>query len=135
MPAGMARIEVRFLIDANGILNVTARDQRTGKEHSVEVKPSYGLTDEQVEKMILESFEKAEARFRARARCAKRAWKPTRFWRAVEKARQQRRLLRADRRGARGDRQAPSTSCCWCITRTIIILIRDEDRAAEPGDA
>ena len=61
--AGMARIEVRFLIDANGILSVTARDQRTGKEHSVEVKPSYGLTDEQVEKMIQESFEQAEQDF------------------------------------------------------------------------
>src|SRR5580692_5671363 len=66
MPAGMARTEVRFLIDANGILNVTARDQRTGKEHSVDVKPSYGLTDEQVEAMILESFEKAEADFKER---------------------------------------------------------------------
>jgi Fe-S protein assembly chaperone HscA len=65
-PAGMARIEVRFLIDANGILNVTARDVRTGKEHSVDVKPSYGLTDEQVEAMILESFEKAEADFAER---------------------------------------------------------------------
>jgi len=64
--AGMARIEVRFLIDANGILSVTARDQRTGKEHSVEVKPSYGLTDEQVEKMIQESFEQAEQDFAAR---------------------------------------------------------------------
>jgi len=66
MPAGMARVEVRFLIDANGILNVTARDLRTGKEHSVDVKPSYGLTDEQVEAMILESFEKAEEDFAAR---------------------------------------------------------------------
>jgi len=64
--AGMARVEVRFLIDANGILNVTARDQRTGKEHSVEVKPSYGLTDEQVEKMIQEAFEKAAQDFAAR---------------------------------------------------------------------
>ena len=63
MQAGMARIEVRFLIDANGILNVTARDVRTGKEHSVDVKPSYGLTDEQVEKMIQESMEKAEQDF------------------------------------------------------------------------
>jgi Fe-S protein assembly chaperone HscA len=60
MPAGFARIEVRFLIDANGILSVTARDHRSGKEHSVEIKPSYGLTDEQVEAMILESFDKAE---------------------------------------------------------------------------
>ncbi len=61
VPAGMARIEVRFLIDANGILNVTAKDARTGLEHSVEVKPSYGLTDEQVEAMILESYDRAEA--------------------------------------------------------------------------
>ena len=66
MPAGAARIEVRFLIDANGILNVTAKDQRTGKEQSVDVKPSYGLTDEQVEAMILESYEKAEDDFKAR---------------------------------------------------------------------
>jgi len=66
LPAGMARIEVRFLIDANGILNVTARDARTGKEQSVEVKPSYGLTDEEVEQRILESIENAEADFKAR---------------------------------------------------------------------
>jgi molecular chaperone DnaK len=66
LPAGMARIEVRFLIDANGILNVTARDARTGKEQTVEVKPSYGLTEEQVEAMIQESFEKAEEDMRER---------------------------------------------------------------------
>ncbi len=66
MPAGFARIEVRFLIDANGILNVTARDARSGKEQSVEVKPSYGLTDEQVETMIVESIEKAEDDFKER---------------------------------------------------------------------
>ena len=66
MPAGFARIEVRFLIDANGILNVTARDARTGKEHSVEVKPSYGLSEEQVGAMIQESFEKAEEDMRER---------------------------------------------------------------------
>src|SRR5215469_9183385 len=52
MPAGMPRIEVRFLIDANGILNVTARDARTGKEQSIDVQPSYGLTLEQTEAMI-----------------------------------------------------------------------------------
>ncbi len=65
-PAGMAKIEIRFLIDANGILNVTAHDLRGGKEQSVEVKPSYGLTDDQVEAMILESFNKAEADFKER---------------------------------------------------------------------
>ena len=64
--AGMARIEVIFLIDANGILSVNARDLRTGKLASVEVQPSYGLTDEQVEEMLLESFEHAEEDIRAR---------------------------------------------------------------------
>ncbi len=60
MPAGMARIEVRFLIDANGILNVTARDARTGKEQSVDVTPSHGLTMEQVEAMYQASIDNAE---------------------------------------------------------------------------
>ena len=60
LPAGLARIEVKFLIDANGILNVTARDQRTGVEQSVEVKPSHGLRDQDVERMLLESFDHAE---------------------------------------------------------------------------
>lgn len=64
--AGLAKIEVRFLIDANGILNVTARDMRTGKEQSIEVKPSYGLTDAQVDAMIEESFDNAEADMRER---------------------------------------------------------------------
>jgi molecular chaperone DnaK len=66
MPAGAPRIEVRFLIDANGILNVTARETRTGKEQAVEIKPSYGLTDEQVEAMIRESYDRAEDDFRER---------------------------------------------------------------------
>jgi molecular chaperone DnaK (HSP70) len=60
MTAGMPRIEVKFLIDANGILQVSAREQRSGTESQVEVKPSYGLTDEQVETMILDSFDNAE---------------------------------------------------------------------------
>ena len=66
MPAGLARVQVRFLIDANGILNVTAKDLRTGAEQSMDVKPSYGLTDEQVEAMILESYDKAEEDLRER---------------------------------------------------------------------
>ena len=57
MPAGMPRIEVKFLIDANGILRVSAREQRSGKEAEIDVQPSYGLTDEQVENMLLESFD------------------------------------------------------------------------------
>ncbi|HWR37345.1 MAG TPA: Fe-S protein assembly chaperone HscA [Clostridia bacterium] len=66
MPAGLPRIEVRFLIDANGILHVSAREQRSGKEAEIQVQPSYGLTDEQVENMILESFDYAEQDFAQR---------------------------------------------------------------------
>jgi Fe-S protein assembly chaperone HscA len=66
MAAGMARIEVKFLIDANGILHVSAREQRSGKEAEIQVQPSYGLTDEQVEGMILDSFDSAEEDFRQR---------------------------------------------------------------------
>jgi len=65
-PAGFARVEVVFMIDANGILNVTARDVRTGKERSVDVKPSYGLTDEEIERMLEESIDYAEADVAAR---------------------------------------------------------------------
>jgi molecular chaperone DnaK len=66
MAAGIARIEVKFLIDANGILHVSAREQRSGKEAEIQVQPSYGLTDEQVEGMILDSFDSAEEDFRQR---------------------------------------------------------------------
>lgn len=66
MPAGLPRIEVKFLIDANGILRVSAREQRSGKEAEIDVQPTYGLTDEQVESMLLESFDYAEEDFRQR---------------------------------------------------------------------
>jgi molecular chaperone DnaK (HSP70) len=66
MPAGLPRIEVRFQIDANGILSVSARELRTGIEQAIEVKPSYGLTDQEVERMLIESFEHATADFEAR---------------------------------------------------------------------
>ena len=87
LPAGMARIEVRFLIDANGILNVSARDARTGKEQSVEIKPSYGLTDEQVEAMISESIDRAEEDFNAR-QVAEARVEADRILAAVDKAKQ-----------------------------------------------
>jgi molecular chaperone HscA len=60
LPAGMARLEVTFLVDADGILRVSAREQVTGKETAIEVKPSYGLTDEEVERMLLDSFAHGE---------------------------------------------------------------------------
>jgi molecular chaperone DnaK (HSP70) len=66
MSAGLPRIEVKFLIDADGILHVSAREQRSGKAAQIEVKPTYGLTDEQVESMILDSFDHAEEDFAKR---------------------------------------------------------------------
>ena len=66
LPAGVPRVEVNFLIDANGILNVTAKDIRTGEAQSVQVKPSHGLTDDEVETMIRESFQFAAQDIQAR---------------------------------------------------------------------
>ena len=66
LPAGVPRLEVTFLIDANGILSVTAADLRTGRERSVEVKPSYGLAEEQIERMLEESIDYAEEDVRQR---------------------------------------------------------------------
>jgi molecular chaperone HscA len=60
MPAGMARLQVTFLVDADGLLGVSAREETTGKESSIRVKPSYGLTDDEVERMIRDSFAHAE---------------------------------------------------------------------------
>ncbi|HSZ82267.1 MAG TPA: Fe-S protein assembly chaperone HscA [Polyangia bacterium] len=66
MPAGMARLEVTFVVDADGILRVTAREETTGKETSIDVKPSYGLAEGEVERMLLESFAHAEEDVRTR---------------------------------------------------------------------
>ena len=64
--AGLPRIEVTFLLDANGILNVSAKDLRTGKAQSIEVRSSYGLTEEEIGRMVEESFEFAESDVRTR---------------------------------------------------------------------
>jgi Fe-S protein assembly chaperone HscA len=61
MPAGMPKIEVTFLIDANGILQVQAKELRTGKLAAIQVKPTYGLSEGDVERMVEESFAYAEA--------------------------------------------------------------------------
>jgi molecular chaperone DnaK len=65
-PAGLARVEVKFLIDANGILQVGARDLKTGQQQSIEVQPSYGLSDNEIEHMLEESIEFAEQDFAER---------------------------------------------------------------------
>ena len=65
-PAGLPRVEVKFLIDANGILQVAAKDLRNGEQHSIEVQPSYGLNDTDIEHMLEESIEYAEQDFAER---------------------------------------------------------------------
>ncbi|MGB8494048.1 MAG: molecular chaperone DnaK [Candidatus Acidiferrum sp.] len=65
-PAGLPRIEVKFLIDANGILQVAAKDLRTSEQHTIEVQPSYGLNDADIERMLEESIEYAEQDFAER---------------------------------------------------------------------
>ena len=66
MPAQMAQVDVTFLIDADGLLTVSAKEQRSGQEAKVSVKPAHGLTDEEVERMVLESVDHARDDFRAR---------------------------------------------------------------------
>src|SRR4029453_7646953 len=66
MPAGIPRVQVQFQVDANGILSVSAHELGTDVEQTIEVKPSYGLTDDEVERMLLDSFEHAEDDFAAR---------------------------------------------------------------------
>jgi molecular chaperone DnaK len=65
-PAGLPRIEVKFLIDANGILQVAAKDIRTGEQRTIEVQPSYGISDNEIERMLEESIEYAEQDFAER---------------------------------------------------------------------
>jgi molecular chaperone HscA len=67
MAAGAARIRVTFTVDADGLLNVSAREQASGVEARIEVKPSYGLSDEEIARMLRESFFTAEADMKARA--------------------------------------------------------------------
>jgi molecular chaperone HscA len=64
--AGAARLLVTFRVDESGMLTVSAKDEATGLEHTVDVKPSYGLTDEDVERMLIDSYEHAEEDLRAR---------------------------------------------------------------------
>ncbi len=98
--AGFPRVEVTFMIDANGILNVTARDVRTGRERSLDVKPSYGLTDEEVERMLEESIDFAEEDVAARLLAESRTEAETLMRQIAADDRRVRRAPRARRGGA-----------------------------------
>ncbi|MBI1791469.1 MAG: Hsp70 family protein, partial [Acidobacteria bacterium] len=117
MPAGMARVEVRFLIDANGLLSVTARDARTGLEQNVEVKPTYGLSDREVEQRILESIEHAEEDFRARQVAEARVEADT-ILAAVDKARQDEAYLEID--------DAERDAITWALNQLLLVYHADD---------
>jgi molecular chaperone HscA len=85
MPAGMAKLEVTFRVDADGLLTVHAREVTTGIEQNVSVKPSYGLDDETVERMLLEALDHGETDLAAR-RLAENRVEAGRILRATEKA-------------------------------------------------
>jgi molecular chaperone HscA len=67
MAAGAARIRVTFQVDADGLLSVTAREQSQGVEASIAVKPSYGLSDDEIARMLQDAFGSAEVDMKARA--------------------------------------------------------------------
>jgi molecular chaperone DnaK (HSP70) len=100
MPAGLPKIEVTFLIDANGILQVQARELRTGKAASIEVKPTYGLTDTDVDRMVEDSFTYAEADVETRLLIEARNEADTVLTHVERALRQGARLLGADERRA-----------------------------------
>ena len=106
MTAGLPRIEVKFLIDADGILQVSAREQRSGKQAQIEVKPTYGLTDEQVETMILDSFDHAEEDFAKRLLIEARNEAETILVRGRTRSAESRMATAQRRRAVRNQRRA-----------------------------
>ncbi|MCA8977062.1 MAG: Hsp70 family protein, partial [Planctomycetes bacterium] len=66
LPAGLPRIAVTFLVDADGVLRVTAREQRTGVEASIQIVPTFGLTRDEVRRMMFDSIEHAQQDYLAR---------------------------------------------------------------------
>ena len=132
MPAGMARLEVTFLVDADGILHVTASEETTGKEAAIEVKPSYGLTDEEVERMLLDSFEHAEDDVKARLLAEQRVEAERILAAARAAMARHAELLDADE--ARGDRTRRWPSSRRRAAGTDHHAIRGGDRGARPRD-
>ena len=119
MVAGAARIQVTFTVDADGLLSVEAREETSGVEASVTVKPSYGLSDDEVTRMLGEGFGHAEDDMAARAlreaqvdadRCSRRSrrrWRPTAICcRAEERAAIEALLARVARSRDGSDRAA-----------------------------
>jgi molecular chaperone HscA len=133
MPAGMARLEVTFLVDADGILRVLAREQTTGREASIQVKPSYGLAEGEVERMLLESFAHADEDVKARLLTEQRV-EATRILSALEGAMADTPELLGDedRAAIATARAALETVATGADANAIRLAIEDVDRASKP---
>jgi molecular chaperone HscA len=118
MAAGAARIRVTFTIDADGLLQVAAREQTSGVEASIQVKPSYGLGDDQIAQMLQESFTTAQADMKARA--------------LVEARVEAERMLMATRTALAADGDLLSAEERTAIAALMVALegIRTQDEAA-----
>lgn len=112
MPAGLARLDVTFDVDADGLLHVAARETRTGIEQKVEVKPSYGLTDEQVEDMLLAALDYGEQDLAAR-RLAERRVEAQRIMMATRHA------LRTDADLLQGQERERIEACVSLLTAAV----------------
>jgi molecular chaperone HscA len=133
MPAGMARLEVTFMVDADGILRVMAREQTTGREASIEVKPSYGLAEGEVERMLLESQAHAEEDVRARL-LAEQQVEATRILGALASAMADtpELLVDGDRAAIAAARAALEATSAGADANAIRRAIEDLDRASKP---
>jgi molecular chaperone HscA len=133
MPAGAARLEVTFMVDADGILRVMAREQTTGREASIDVKPSYGLAEGEVERMLLESQEHAEEDVRARLLAEQRV-ETRRILGALDgaMAATPELLTDEDRAAIASARAALEARAAGTNANAIRLAIEDVDRASKP---
>ncbi len=118
MPAGIARLEVRFRVDADGLLHVNATERTTGLAQEVEVKPSYGLDDGAIERMLLEAYEHGEADVARRALHEQRV-EAERVLQATEKAMSDDADLLSDRE---------HTEISTAMTRLREAILKDDHR-------
>jgi molecular chaperone HscA len=133
MSAGLARLEVTFMVDTDGILRVSAREETTGLETSIQVKPSYGLSDEQVEKMLLDSFAYAEDDVKTRLLAEQRV-EAARIFDALDTAMRDTPdlLTRDDREAITAARAALERAKQAGDANAIRIAIEALDRASKP---
>jgi molecular chaperone HscA len=133
MPAGLARLEVTFMVDADGILRVTAREQTTGIESSIQVKPSYGLSDEEVQRMLLDSFDHAEDDVKARLLAEQRV-EAARILDALDVAMKDTPglLTDGDRVAIAAARAAHEQAVGGADAQVIRAAVEDVDRASKP---